>query len=150
MKILHAIMLLGTILLMPEMSYSDDIAFNRLISAKSLRCSFHDGSVVTWDNGSYKYDRDKRFDNLVYDSIDLMNGKARIIGNQGAADINIVSSPSGISFLEMTGMGNITITTVFPEYQKGTLKFICTHSRHMNMGKSVIVSQYHGVCDVLE
>jgi len=62
-----------------------DEAFERLMNAKSLKCVYGPGAVAIWEDSKVKVEKDN-FNNasVVFDSIDIKTGKARMIGEIGA------------------------------------------------------------------
>ncbi|MDP2605265.1 MAG: hypothetical protein Q8S00_22210 [Deltaproteobacteria bacterium] len=125
-----------------------DQPFDRLVAARSLRCSLGPGSTVYWETGMPIVKGENSDSVLQFDSIDTKTRKARFIGNKGVADVTVLLTPSGMTFLEETTIGNLTITTVFPTYAKNTRDYIVVHSRHIVGFGSPLPSQYHGTCKV--
>jgi hypothetical protein len=144
-----------------------DSDFNRLIAARSLKCVFGKGSHGDWkrDAGLWprlaaglgqllgtKHDgvtvKHSRFDATVhFDSIDHKAKTARLIGNQGSGESRIVTTASGVTFIEETGFGNLMFTTVFPALNNERA-FIAVTSRHLLTLGGPFPSQYHGICEV--
>lgn len=88
---------------------------------------------------------------LVFDSIDLKNGRARLIGNQAAVDCFVLESPVSLTFVEVTPIGTQTFTTVFTHYIPGTKDFVAITSRHLYYpGIGPLVSQYYGKAKIFE
>lgn len=87
---------------------------------------------------------------LQFDAIDRHAGTARMIGNQAAADVAILLSPSALTFIEQTTFGSINVTTVFEtQVPHSPTGFIAVHSRHATgMIGPPLPSQYHGTCRV--
>ena len=129
--------------------FGDEI-FERLMSAKSLKCEFGSGAFADWKGSKVKVKKDNFDATILYDSIDLKTGKARMIANAGAADVIVLASSAGLTFIEETTMGNLFFTTVFADYAKGSLDFIVVTSRHMKFINEPLPSQYHGTCKVIE
>jgi hypothetical protein len=150
MRKIFIIVFLATII--QTHALADNLAFESLMGAKCLRCEFGSGAVGDWKGGKVrvKLDKWRSSDPLILDSIDLKNGKARIIGSQGAFDIFILPTSVGLTFVEVTGSGNSVFRTVFAEYKKGGTEFIAVMSRHMNLPGGPLNSQYHGTCRILE
>ncbi len=147
MKSMITILLFGLVLGVGTAAAQDDI-FRILVSAKSLKCQFGPGSVGIWA-GSKVTVQQERFDvALHFDSIDAKAGKARMIGNQGAADVTVLASPSGVTFVEQTGSGNVMFTTVFPGMVPETDEFYAVTSRHAILPGGPLPSQYQGKCRV--
>lgn len=138
------------LLLIPSFSLAADDNFNRLINSRSLRCTFGTGSIVSWEKGKPVVERDKMKDPINFDSIDIKAGKARLIGNQGATDIHVFVTGTGITFIEKTPLGNFTITTIFSDCEKDTKRYIAVHSRHIGGLGFPMPSQFHGTCEVWE
>lgn len=125
-----------------------DEVFKRLFAARSLKCKYPNNSYTRWDSGraAIELGSDANMA-LHFDSIDKKAGSARIIGNQGAADVFVLPTVRGVHFLETTPSGNVNFTTVFAAYAKGTRDFVSVTSRHIDLnGPSP--SQHHGTCRV--
>ncbi|GGI82671.1 hypothetical protein [Legionella impletisoli] len=142
------------------------IAFKKLISAKSIECYFPQGVLANWKGKTMVLEED-RFSNAVhFDNIDISGkGRARLIGNLGATDVLAFATPTGITFIEKTDIGNFIYTTIFPSYlgdkkinsepQKNTFLFqeayIAVTSRHgYHPITGATPSQFHGYCRILE
>lgn len=142
------------------------IAFKKLISAKSIECYFPQGVRANWQGGAMKLEEDHFSDATHFDNIDLSGkGRARVIGNRGTTDIMAFASPTGITFIEKTDIGNLIYTTVFPSYlgdkkinsepKKNTFLFqeayIAVTSRHAyHLRYGIMPAQYYGYCIILE
>lgn len=122
--------------------------WNSLMKAQCLKCSFGPGIATEWKGVESKSESD-RFNAEVYLSdIDHNTGKARLIGNQGSTDITVILSPMGANFIEMTGAGNLTMITVYPDHLSGTEDFPAVWSRHLYLVDGPLPSQYFGTCKV--
>jgi len=82
---------------------------------------------------------------LHFDSIDAKKGTARLIGNQGSADVFSFMTQTGVHFMEQTGTGAVNVTTVFAEYAAGTQNFMAVTSRHLSID-GPFTSQWQGTC----
>ena len=123
-------------------------AFNQLLAARSLKCTFGPGSQADWKGGRLKLELvDGGLPESHFNSIDLQKGTARLISNIGAADVAVLLSLKGISFLEETGSGNFNFTTVFAE-SSSEGGFIVVTSRHLHLISAPFVIQFHGTCKV--
>ncbi|QDP71543.1 hypothetical protein FOG18_02615 [Legionella israelensis] len=141
-------------------------AINKLKSSKSIKCYFPQGVLANWQGESLKLEEDRMSNATHFDNIDISGkGRARLIGNMGATDVLAVISPTGITFIEYTDVGNVTYTTVFPSYlgnkkinsepKKDTFLFqeayIAVFSRHIYAPIiGAMPSQFHGYCRILE
>lgn len=148
MKSRIAVMLSG-LLLTGGVTTAQDDSFKALVAARSLKCQIGPGSVGKWAGAKISVEKDSFDSALHFDSIDLKSGKARLIGDQGASDVTVLGTASGITFVEQTGFGNLVITTVFRERIPGKTEFYAVVSRHMLMLRGdPLASQYHGSCKV--
>jgi hypothetical protein len=127
-----------------------DEVFERLMNAKSLKLEFGPGTVADWEGSKVKVEKDNFDATIIYDSIDLKTGKARMIGNAGATDVSVWATGTGLTFVEQTSAGNLIFTTVFASYAKGTMDFIAVTSRHLDLLIKPLPSQYHSTCKVWE
>lgn len=150
--------LIGLIILTNYVA-AEDNPLDKLLKAKSLKCYYSEGYTGIWDNGELKIEKGNfgilgKESAMVFDSIDLKKGTARLIGNQGSSDVIVLSTPAGISFIEKTPVGYLMITTVFAYYKKGTDEFVCVYSRHVGSFSPLklgpMPSQWHGTCKVWE
>jgi hypothetical protein len=133
-----------------NMVAAEEQVFLRLLGAKCLKCSFKEGVSTSWNSNGVEVESDQWKGDTIFDSIDIKQGKARIVGNQGVSDTILVGSPAGITFIESTGTGNMVFTTVFPFYKPGTNDFCAVMSRHMNLMTEALPSQYYGTCKIWE
>jgi len=136
--------------ILANQAFAIDDAFERLMSTKSLKCTFEKGTSANWKGETVKVEEDDGPGTLHFDSIDLQAKTARLIANAGAGDVTILWGASGLTFIERTGFGNLAFTTIFPIYKQDTIEFIAVTSRHMNLIKHPVPSQYHGTCKVWE
>ena len=62
----------------------------------------------------------------------------------------INANPSGLHFLQIMPVGNMTMTTVYPEelgFNKlGQKLYSTSHSRHIAMTNRSLPQQFYGVC----
>ena len=91
-----------------------DPEFERLLGAETLRCVFDPGVSATWDEeGVSSVKQGVDLGTLIFDSIDVVGRTARLIGNAGAEDVGVMTTPVGITLLERTPSGSLNFTTVF-------------------------------------
>ena len=134
----------------PLVTNAQGDAVEKLFKTKSLKCTFEMGTSGDWEKGELNIEKSRYGGSLHFDSIDLKEGEARLIGKQDATDVMVIVTPGGITFMELTDTGNVIFTTVFPEYKKGTRDFIAVSSRHMNLPGGPLTAQYYGTCKVWE
>lgn len=142
------------LLLLASGAYAEQVdeAFGRLLRARSLRCDLQTGTQASWDGGTLKLQPASFGEGgrVTFDSIDTKSGKARLIGNAGASDIQVVPTAIGLTFVEQTAFGNLNFTTVFASYDSlSSRRFVAVASRHQDLN-GPFPSQYHGTCSILE
>ena len=112
---------------------------------KAFVCAFEGATVTTVDNGEIKKAASTDKMTLTYAAIDMAAGKAQLVGNIGAGEVAVIAAEFGYSFVEITAVGAVNLTTVFST----TLKrggFFAIHSRHVNIA-GPLVSQFAGSCE---
>ena len=73
--------------------------------------------------------------------IDKEKKSAYIIGNQGSSEVMLLPSKmGGITFIEITGAGNVTSTTV-------DSNGMSVHSRNTVINGKLVPTQYYGTCE---
>lgn len=72
-------------------------------------------------------------------AVDTTENKAYMIGNAGVSEMIIVPSPNGITFIEITDVGNVITTTID---ESGN----AVHSRNVILFGGLIASQLFGKC----
>ena len=107
-------------------------AFKKLITTKCLKCEFGIGASAIWEQGQLKLKKDELNTTIIFDSIDTEKGKARMIANQGSADVMVIATFRSITFIEQTGGGNISFTSIFPNYSKLMLSLQTNYSLSRN------------------
>jgi hypothetical protein len=70
--------------------------------------------------------------------LDTITEKAFLVGNNGMSEVTFVPNEKGWSFIETTGTGNITATTI-------TQQFKSVHSRNTIL-TNLVATQYYGDC----
>jgi hypothetical protein len=60
----------------------------------------------------------------------------------------LIATAAGLTFIEITGWGNLAFTTVFFDHKEKTEDFSAVISRHMDFFGRPLPSQYHGICQV--
>ncbi len=125
----------------PNFSFSNDKA-----QIKHLRCVFDKGvSASNMNSKKIIISSNEEPMVLIFDGISLGKGKARLVGNQGAEDVQVASTLKGLTFTEKTKSGNITITTVNIDSGKSD-GLAAVHSRHLFIDGAAMHSQYYGEC----
>lgn len=124
---------------------------------KTIKCSYQRNVSVNFTRKGFDPSKNDKEDfEITYDSIDFKKGKARLIGNTGAADVFALSGLGALSLLEQTSVGGLNITTIFPdEYPNGAPdEYMSVNSRHIAMYKlgdgGGVASQRYGKCKVID
>lgn len=115
-----------------------------LKSARSLKCHFERGFATHWEGNQSKTAPGTFNVDVVFDNIDYRRGTARVIGNLGAANATISSSPVGLSIIEVEP-GVTDLTTVFAAYNKSG-DFLAVDTRHANVAQFPMAEQFFGAC----
>ena len=71
--------------------------------------------------------------------IDSKTDKTYLLGNAGTEEVSMISGEYGMTFVEITGVGNVMTTTVLPNGES-------VHSRNSVILGDLIPSQYYGTC----
>lgn len=79
---------------------------------------------------------------LTYTAPSWEDNSGLLIGNNGNTKVSIINTEERMNFIEFTGSGNTTITTVNVNTEEAI------HSRNIFMGDSVASSQMIGFCSV--
>jgi hypothetical protein len=149
---MRCFLLLLAVAVVPSL-HAQDETLSRLQTSRSLKCTFPIGSVADWKASGPVMERDPKGMSLHYDAIEWNGKRARLIGNQGAGDVGTITGLAAITFVELTPVGSVNVTTVFAAYQPGTTDFIAVTSRHVGTGipgLPPVPSQYYGSCRVWE
>lgn len=72
--------------------------------------------------------------------IDRSSNKAYIMGNAGSAEVTEIANSAGLSFLEITGSGNVMVTAIATNGD-------AVHSRNGIFSNQIIPTQYYGKCE---
>ena len=121
-----------------------------LMRARSLKCSFGPGISTGWKADEPKPE-EARFDGVVYlKDINFQAGGARLLDKNAPTDISATLSPLAANFIGKTGMGNISVITVYPYYLKGSQVYPAVWSSHLYLADGPLTSQYYGTCELWE
>ena len=123
----------------------------QFLKAKSFKCDFEDGYFATWENGKLQSEVASGTMSLIFDSVDHKKKTARLIGNQGTADIFVNITFGGITLIEITEVGSFITTTIYMPSAKDNIEdqFFAVHSRHIvPFIGGPMQSQYYGKCKI--
>ena len=126
-----------------SVAYANSALFN----SQTLKCSFPEGVFTKWIDGKFSTEPSGGMSDIIFDSIDLNQGKARMIGNNGSSDVTVDAFLEAIHFTEHTVSGTRNTTSIFDKsvHDKGKTKFLAVYSRHTSM---LYFSQYYGKCEL--
>jgi hypothetical protein len=116
---------------------------------KSWKCDFPLAASSDWQKDEPLPELKKQMFSFNIDSVDTQGKKARMIGNAGSDDVDVLFGADVLHFLEVTPIGNLNVTTIFASAVKSG-KFKSVHSRHVNLIGSPLPSQAYGFCQVWE
>jgi len=116
---------------------------SELASAHTVTCKFGAGTRTAWVAGQPKTS-DARMDNeVIFDSIDLAQGKVRVLANMRIADAHVAMTPVGMFVLDGRP-GMFDMTTIFASRDKdGSFPAVDTHQL---IGPAPSSEQYFGSC----
>ena len=112
---------------------------------KAFSCDFSEGVFTVFEDGKPETEKSGAM-SFVFASLDIENGSAQMVGNNGAADINLLQGSDSLHFLEVTPTGNLNVTSVYTTQAKGG-RFISVHSRHVGISGEPWMSQFWGTCE---
>ena len=131
-------------------------AFSDVYKGKAFNCEYYHTAIGEIKNNKYKVDSEKENNfgfNII--NINLDTGKSQMVGNMGTDNLTTINAaPSGIHFIQMMPVGNMTMTTIYPEKvgvnQFGQTLYASSHSRHMAMVNRSLPQQFYGQCAKME
>lgn len=147
-------MLLGLLLnLVPALAFGQEAAQQLLRTVRSIKCQFPEGYIVNL--ATDPIDRDTASgSSVVYDAIDRVQGRARLIGNLGTEDLQVIVGTNTLTFIEMVPTGTPMVTVVYGQFRKGSRELLAVTSRHFgHTGPEwpvITVGQYYGTCRQFE
>ena len=144
MKKLFGIVVLS--LLLSVNSYAD------LYNSKSFNCNYYHFSIGEIKSNQYKVDSEKT-KNFAFSivNIDLTTKKSLMVGNNVTDEMTVINSCQlGVIFFQIMPVGNMTMTTIYPEdisyNDLGHKLFSSSHSRHIAMTNKSLPQQFYGTC----
>ncbi len=145
----------GTETKIDQKAYQDSIS--RLLNAKTIKCYWKKGVLGEYKRGninieSTRYSTDKSQASSVYDNIDIVNKKARMIGSSGTGDEEIITTESSVTFIDRDISGiidKVSMTTIFPDNHNAN-SYVCVMSFHTVVMNTPIPQQYYGTAQILQ
>jgi hypothetical protein len=121
-------------------------------TVKSLNCTFPILATGTWKNGEPLAEVKHAPLSLRFDSVNIDEGTARVIGSFGPSDIFVRLSLGTLHFVQIFNDGPLYTTTIFPKETRGG-KLQAVHTRHEYTevslpGFTSRPEQYYGECEV--
>lgn len=122
------------------------VAVRLFDSAKTFRCEFPQGAVQSWQDGvAITASEISIIPEIIYDNLDRKQASGRIIGNVASGDITVMPAAQALHLVELTGNGNLNITSIFPA-QASDGRFLAAHSRHTGHAQAPVAGHYTGSC----
>lgn len=122
-------------------------------NARTFRCNFAQGEGRDSFTSPLTRISDGALGELVFDNIDYTKATARLIGNIGSSDVHVIDGDLGVTFIEVTSVGGVAVTTIFKGASDGppvAMSFRAVSSRHIarTLGGET-ASQHYGTCKAL-
>ena len=134
--------------------FGDDnsAALKVLRHARVITCKFNKSAMTDFEDGELKLYQSSSEHEMVFDSIDFINGRARMVST--GAQIEAFITNSGATFFEGSRFDNHSFTTIFPIPSKAKGEFVAVQSSHslkpgikLKTGKHFYVpKQSYGSC----
>lgn len=120
---------------------------------RTFRCQFQEGEGRDSFTTPLIPISDGALGELVFDNINYGNRSARLIGNIGSSDVEVIDGDLAVNFVEVTSVGGLAVTTVFKGASEGSpllMNFRAVSSRHIarTLGGET-ASQHYGTCKAL-
>lgn len=114
-------------------------------------CNFNKSVTTTWNDNDLNIEKSNGIDGIVtIKDFDKMTNTALVEGNGGAERIPFILNALGIHLIEVTGFGNIIVTTIFINVSNmNENHFNAVMSRHVYITRPVL-SQNYGNCFILQ
>ena len=119
---------------------------------ETMKCIYEFSISAEYKDGQWETEKNKGF-SFVFTNINIQNRSARLVGNAGSANVDVVATTKAITFVELTLAGNYNLTSIFLPYKlkDSDSTFLSVHSRHINMSSSPypldpMPSQFYGKC----
>ena len=121
---------------------------NRAFAAepRAFICKFTQGAAARYDEAEWSVKVLNEKMDLTFASLNSQQGKAQLIGNARASDVQFWKGAWTWNFVEVTDTGNVMTTTVFD--RSNGKDFPAVHSRHTSVAGEPLPSQYRGDCSV--
>lgn len=124
----------------------------RLAAAKKLSCEFPVMATGTWKSGEPQADTKPVRLSIAFDSVNVDEGTARVIGPFGPSEIIARQAFGALHFVQSFRDGPLYITTVFSkETRNGRLQAVHTRHEYTEVflpGFTSRPEQYYGDCTV--
>ena len=119
---------------------------------ETLKCIYDFSTSADYKDGKWETEKNKGF-SFIFTNVNIQNRSARLVGNAGSANVDVVATTKAITFVELTLAGNYNLTSIFLPYKlkDSDSTFLSVHSRHINMSSSPypldpMPSQFYGKC----
>ncbi len=126
--------------------------FADVYKVKSFNCIYYHTSIGEIKNNKYTVES-KEENNFAFSivNINLDTKKSQMVGNNGTDVMTVLNgNPSGMHFIQIMPVGNMTVTTVYPQEvginKYGQKLYASSHSRHISMINQSLPQQFYGNC----
>ena len=143
------VLVLTTGLVVPAGAQQTPATKDPLASAKSLTCTFPNYAAVRWEGTSGEVLGGKQDFSFQIDSFDFRRNRAQLVAASSTL-VTLLVTPTGLSVIEQTPAGNLTVTTVFSGTATEGKAYQAVHSRHLGKDAEVPAraSQAYGSCEL--
>ena len=127
-----------------------------ITTVRSWRCSMPTYTDLSWDGRDLpRLTTGSQTFVIQIDGVDIEEGTARLIGNNGSEDLRVFSFGTllggpGLTFVEFTPIGSMNVVVIYPTEKSmvnGRKSYKAVTSRHPNIG-GPSPSQAYGFCTV--
>lgn len=119
-----------------------------LATAKALKCTFPTFAAVRWADGAPEALGGAQEFGFSIDTFDFRRNRARLVAD-GTTLVTLLTTPTGLSAIEQTPAGNLTVTTVFAGTAGEGRSYLSVHSRHLgDPDAQPRASQAYGRCEL--
>lgn len=129
-----------------------DVAYEKLLAAKTIRCTFDKGYRVDWKKDGPKLKEANTKELVTFDAIDSKTGTAKEVSGATGMDVKTLITGNGIVFTKQFETGSMIFTTVYAYTPKNKVsEYAAVTSRHMAVTQDFpTTQQIFGLCTLTQ
>jgi hypothetical protein len=134
----------------PAAAQRGNVPQDPLASAKSVRCTFPNYAAVKWNGTAGEVLGGTQDFSFQLEGFDFRRNRAQLVGTTSTL-VTLLVTPMGLSAIEQTLAGNLTVTTIFSGTASGEGRtYLAVHSRHLakDVDLPARASQAYGTCEL--